>query len=79
MAYTYITVLFDMIWFLFINSSKNLKDYLKLENKNNEKSPIFAEFDYYWYAPILAYKSRINSKSAISYQFSEISGPYSKI
>ena len=33
------TVLFDMIWFIFINSSKNLNGSLKLENKNNKKKP----------------------------------------
>ena len=57
MAYTYITVLFDIIWFLFRNSSKKLKGSIKVENKNNNnKSLIIAEFNYYWFAPILSYK-----------------------
>ena len=40
MAYTYIKVLFDIIWFLFRNSSKNLKGALKVENKNNKKAQL---------------------------------------
>ena len=56
MAYTYITVLFDIIWFLFRNSSKNLKGSIKVEKINNRKKLIIAEFDYYWFAPILSSK-----------------------
>ena len=62
MAYTYITVLFDIIWFLFRNSSKNLKGSIKVEKINNRKKLIIAEFDYYWFAPILSSKKILNPK-----------------